>query len=322
MFSLSVDGYPQEGVYTPGRASTWNGNEYVLLQDRKLRILKLLSAVDRYLSGSGDESTPRSTSTRDGNEYIPQWNRGFAWMSEALAANYACVTQKHLRLWKNELLPWTNIHMEEIIGGKNTGIIEFLPSAEDPRPVIRIIAENSAKVNSSLLMSKLENNEATRGLFIIDTFQGVVLRSVLSEAYANLPGNPYQKRPSHGASLGIANIPERQKLSETLGGYICLEYPGHQKIYGLTCHHMLKDYSNTGDNSGMKNEEVKLCQPAIGHAEAFLQRNSINCTDDQSALCPEFFGRVTCSSGYKLREYEGIPQLVQSLHQVCPTDAD
>jgi len=232
------------------------------------------------------------------------------------------ISPKHLRLWKNELLPWINVHMKDIIGEENTGIIEFLPSAEDPRPVIRIIAEDSVKVNSSLLNSKLEDDEATRGLYMIEVFQGDVRRSVNSEAYTNLPGNLYQKRPSHGASLGIANIPERQHLSETLGGYICLEYPGHQKIYGLTCHHMLKDYSNTGDNSGVKNGEVMLCQPAIGHAKAVLQRNSINCTDDHSALCPEFFGRVTCSSGYKLREYEGIPQLVQSRHQVCPTDAD
>lgn len=316
-FPLSVGGYPQEDVYTPGRASTWNGNEYVLQQDRKLRILELLPAVDRCFSGSGDESTPRPTSTRDGKEYIRQWNREFAQISEALAADYTCVTQKHLRLWKNELLPWTNIHIEGIIGGKNTGIIEFLPSAEDPRPVIRIIAENPAKVNSSLLKSKLENNEATRGLFIINIFQGVVLRSVLSEAYANLPGNPYQKRPSHGASLGIANVSERQHLSETFGGYIRLEYRGHRKIYGLTCHHMLKDYSNTGDNSGVINEKIILCQPAIDHAKSFLRRNAIDCTGNPSALDPDNFGRVICSSGYSMRKYERIPKLAQSLHQVC-----
>ncbi|KAF8246809.1 hypothetical protein K440DRAFT_661897 [Wilcoxina mikolae CBS 423.85] len=294
---------------------TQHGDEYI----RELRISDALETVDpgRYrsfpLATSATRGSPVPCATHNPLASGATRNSPAPHPTRNSPSPYA--TRKHLRLWKNELLPWINLHMREIIGQENTGVIEFLPSADDPRPVIRIIAENLAKVNRSLLKSKLEDDEATRGMFMVETFSGHVCRSLTSEAYARLPGNPYQKRPSHGASLGIVNIPGRQHLSETLGGYICLVLDGCWQIYGLTCHHMLKDYSTTGDNSGVGIGEVMLCQPSLGHLKNFLLQNIMFFIENPCELSLEYFGRVICSSGYSRRKYERIPKLAESFYQ-------
>jgi len=222
-------------------------------------------------------------------------------------------TKRHVRLWNN-LLPWIQIHLNEIFGVGNTGAILFLPSSKDPRPVIQIISSNPEKANCSVLETKLSDDDAFSGLFVVEVSAGTVSQSMNAHALLD----PYQERPTCGASIGVAQFPDS---GQTFGGYVYLEreHEGCQgKVYGLTCHHMLQDFSTAESNDGVRNgilgdREVRLLQPSLGHARFVQKLKSPSLPDSGRALNRQLkdyearvgsFGKVICSSGYRLEEYD------------------
>jgi hypothetical protein len=216
----------------------------------------------------------------------------------------ARATRYHRRLWY-EILPWINEHMTEIIGEGNTGAIDFLPTSENPRPIIRIFASNTDFANSNILQQKLASEKRLQGWFEVELLQGGPQRSV------------HQDRPGPGAPIGISNIPSLQYSMQTFGGYICLEHDGFTMKYGLACHHMLGDppVANSGVRDGMLNSKVFLtCQPPIGLADLHNDREKKRGT--HSYVIPEEFGEIACSSGYGTKAYESIRQLASKSHQV------
>jgi hypothetical protein len=213
------------------------------------------------------------------------------------------------------MLPWIQAHMNEIMGVDNTGAILFLPSSKDPRPVIQIVSSNPEQVNSSVLETKLSDDETFSGLFIIEVSSGAVSQSMNPHALRD----PYQERPSCGASIGVDKFAEK---SQTFGAYVYLEREGCQgRVYGLTCHHILQDFSVTERNNGVRDGilgdcEVRLLQPSLGHARFVQRQKSSSLSDSSRVLNGQLkdceiqvgsFGKVTCSSGYRMEEYESFP---------------
>jgi len=86
-------------------------------------------------------------------------------------------------------------------------------------------------------------------------------------------------------------------------------------------HHILQDFSVTERNNGVRDGilgdcEVRLLQPSLGHARFVQRQKSSSLSDSSRGLNRQLkdceiqvgsFGKVTCSSGYRMEEYESFP---------------
>ncbi|KAA8915018.1 hypothetical protein FN846DRAFT_3234 [Sphaerosporella brunnea] len=259
-----------------------------------------LLAEVRSVSGPGwgpiQQSGPNGSQGGD-DEKIPRPKQSYSQRA----------TRHHLKLWY-QILPWIYDHMEEIIGEGNTGGVNFMPTAKDPRPIIRIFASHTKPDTGQILRQKIAEDENLKGRFILKVEEGSVQRSCPRE----------RPKPTCGADIGICEQAALRDFSLTFGGYICLEFEDSpDAIYGLSCHHLVQaepsssPQKNEGVKDGLFNgKEFLVCQPSVARG----MQDFLNGRSRKSGV--KKFGRVAFSSGYQTKSYENIAQLPNASHEV------
>ncbi|KAI5778729.1 hypothetical protein EDC01DRAFT_673191 [Geopyxis carbonaria] len=191
----------------------------------------------------------------------------------------------HAEIWM-ELLPWINMHFEEIMGDENPGAIEYLKLGPKKIPTICITAEDSSIVDREFLERKL--NELDVGYEVL-LENGGVGRSVRNDRQVSVDPDSdnyewpssnarFQKTPSCGASIGTM---DDSSNTASFGGLIQVKFGLEWRLFGLSSHHLLEDRTReTAIGKGVMNgtldgKEFRICQPSQFHNEQtkdFLNR--------------------------------------------------
>ncbi|KAF8250424.1 hypothetical protein K440DRAFT_659429 [Wilcoxina mikolae CBS 423.85] len=182
-------------------------------------------------------------------------------------------TGSHARVWIRYILPWVNSNFDKIMGEENAGAIEFLMLGPDRTPTVCITVEDEAKVNHSVLDSKLSQVEVP---FEVKIQQGDVERTGGNNRPAECYEWPslnseFQPLPSCGASIGVGSN------TGTFGGLVQLKLGNEWKVFGLTSHHLFENRTkDTPIGKGVNNGEFdgatfEISQPSQHHLQYSIE---------------------------------------------------